>query len=1422
MAQGQSFPIFITARSDPDQRAFDEFVTKAADAGRRASSALTQSMAGVKDTIAQALSIPRNSSGSLDLQISQLREMEQQADAVARATLQYANAQKQAAITSGQTSRARNEEIRAGFELARVEAQNVAQLRARIAILDQVQAELNQTAAATDKVISATRRGTDAYGIHNASLRGSRVAMIQTGQQLQDMAIQFQMGTRASTVFSQQIPQLLFALTSLEGSANKTASKIGSFATLLSGPWSIAVVAGAALFGGLIDKFLLSGDAADKSGSAISNLSNKLDLTKNSYESLIAVVEEYNKAQSSANAVTYEAIEAAQKQAQANLTAAKSEAARLAAEVARGPTGPNGQGQFGASIALNVVDSRIEKLTKDLADADVAFAAEKAKLATDERYAIGVAYDRELVKWQEKRKQNLIDEATLTRVNIALEEKKKKALEDYDAAHRKSSEYSGSRDLADFGAPVTGGRISSGYGTRIAPTKGASTNHLGIDYAVPVGTPVYATQSGIIKFAGTAGGYGNQIQLSHGGGTESRYSHLSSFAVGSGASVNKGDLIGYSGKTGTVTGPDLHYEVLVNGKKVDPSKGKFPIDAGAVAKEAKQAADALQDFGARSAEKIQRINEAFDEQPRLIDRANQATRELDATIAELNAKQPEGFKQMVADAEKAKGTIQDSLVRPFRELREESEKRLTVETLLTQGREDEARALQEIWRLESQLGPLSEQRKAEVLATVRHEREVNEELRVRQEIIGQYLDATRSVRQELVSIFSGEGSLSNLNKIFKNLQANVLVEKLFGGALRDFDKWIKGQSGLGDSIDYFASETDRGAGAVKTFADVVLGQADRVRSGIAGGSLQSQFDAAFPAGGSTGFFGATGSVLTGWLQAVNDNTTELVVTGKRLSGVSKSIDTNLSPDEWARKLSRTLGDGFADALGISSPTGRNVLSGALYGQTLGGRTGGIIGALSGLPGVGSFFGQALGGLETANIVGSLSQSLGLGLNGGGTQIGSMIGSVIPGIGPLIGSIVGGVAGSGNIRRGLTTGGGALAGFAVGGPVGAAIGALLGNVIGGLFGKRPRGAAEVSNSSVNAHTNDSALTSSTNDWGSTVQQAVSRIADALGVNVGNYSIGLGRYKDYYQVSSVAGDPRLGNSYFGRDSRNAVYDGLDAEAATRAAVVAAIQNGAVAGISQASLNILKAGKDLDAALKKAVLIESIPKRLKQLTDPVGAAIDELNKQFEEMIAALKEGGASAQQFADAQKLYELERARTVQQAIDSVTGSLKSLLDSLTIGNDALSLRDRKAAALAAYTPLAARVAAGDTSAYADFADAARALLDIERQISGSQTGYFDLLNEVTALTRTQLDSQQALIDAANSGNNPFTADPATTPANDNSAALLAVNNDQFAMLTNINSNLITLGQQLGNVLTGGVGGSGGGGGGFGMNSNVANF
>jgi murein DD-endopeptidase MepM/ murein hydrolase activator NlpD len=96
--------------------------------------------------------------------------------------------------------------------------------------------------------------------------------------------------------------------------------------------------------------------------------------------------------------------------------------------------------------------------------------------------------------------------------------------------------------------------------------------HKGVDFAAPLGTPVYATGDGVVKSAGRRGGYGNMVTLRHAAGLATRYAHLSRFADGvrPGASVTRGAIIGYVGSTGYSTGPHLHYEVLRQGVAVNP------------------------------------------------------------------------------------------------------------------------------------------------------------------------------------------------------------------------------------------------------------------------------------------------------------------------------------------------------------------------------------------------------------------------------------------------------------------------------------------------------------------------------------------------------------------------------------------------------------------------------------------------------------------------------------------------------------------------------------------------------------------------------------------------------------------------------------------------------------------------------------
>ncbi len=113
-------------------------------------------------------------------------------------------------------------------------------------------------------------------------------------------------------------------------------------------------------------------------------------------------------------------------------------------------------------------------------------------------------------------------------------------------------------------------RITSNFGYRIHPITGAKKLHAGVDIGVPVGTNVYAAESGKVITAGWVQGYGNCVIIMHDNGLTTLYGHLSSYATSVGQRVNRGDLIAYSGNSGNSTGPHLHFEVRLNGTAVDP------------------------------------------------------------------------------------------------------------------------------------------------------------------------------------------------------------------------------------------------------------------------------------------------------------------------------------------------------------------------------------------------------------------------------------------------------------------------------------------------------------------------------------------------------------------------------------------------------------------------------------------------------------------------------------------------------------------------------------------------------------------------------------------------------------------------------------------------------------------------------------
>lgn len=126
--------------------------------------------------------------------------------------------------------------------------------------------------------------------------------------------------------------------------------------------------------------------------------------------------------------------------------------------------------------------------------------------------------------------------------------------------------------------PINGAKLTSGFGKRFHPILGYSKMHTGVDFGAPIGTPVYTAGDGVVARASVMGGYGNVVDIEHGGGWMTRYAHLSKFKQGLkvGDKVKQGQIIALSGNTGRSTGPHLHFEIRLNGEAINPLSAKIP------------------------------------------------------------------------------------------------------------------------------------------------------------------------------------------------------------------------------------------------------------------------------------------------------------------------------------------------------------------------------------------------------------------------------------------------------------------------------------------------------------------------------------------------------------------------------------------------------------------------------------------------------------------------------------------------------------------------------------------------------------------------------------------------------------------------------------------------------------------------------
>ncbi|MFC4255381.1 hypothetical protein GRI97_08080 [Altererythrobacter xixiisoli] len=772
-----------------------------------------------------------------------------------------------------------------------------------------------------------------------------------------------------------------------------------------------------------------------------------------------------------------------------------------------------------------------------------------------------------------------------------------------------------------------------------------------------------------------------------------------------------------------------------------------------------RAAQRLAEFAEDAERKIAAVRDRFSDIPPEVARVNSSTRELNDLISDLTTKKPENFAEMVRQAVELRDALPGlAFAQAMGDLNRASEEQIMLQTATNRGRREDVALVQEVLSLQRQFGPLNREQLETVRDIVSARESELEMLERAQDMQLNYLDTTRSVRSELEAIFAGRGSLANFGEIFRDLKARVTVENIFGDVLREMDEMVQGGGKLEDSVDYIVEQNERAAEAAATLAASLATTAQQISDPQTLSGLT--FDEAFahlrdPAG-----------------DAANDNEghgNEIVVTGTR-----RTL-SNMTPEAYFEAMSKKLVGPLTSELDSIFGTSffsqmQGVLSGALYGYATGGDVGGILGAAQGamktfgndifgekLGGaISGALGDALKGAQTGSMVAGLGNMLGLNMSGTGSQIGGMIGSALPI------------------------------------PGGDIIGAIAGGILGNMFTSTPDGNLGITGIGGRTQSRSSRdeIGSNLGSMAGQLDSRLKQIAEQLNAEIGAFSVSIGQREDYFRVG---GDANFDAG--AKHPKGALYNGKDAQAALEVAILNALNDGAMMGISRLSQNLLKNAKNLEEALADALDIEDVFNRLAQHRDPIGFEMDALDKEFSRLKDTFTSAGATAQEMADLEELYWIERNQLIKDATARELSTLRGFLDELTVGNSAISLRERQSMALSEYNPLAERVAAGDATAYDDYVEAARQLLDIQRQISGSQSGYFDLLAEITALTQGAFDDVTGGLSGIEDRESPF----GTTAPADNAGVIDAVNNLRADIASGLANKLDAVNDNLGTLI-----------------------
>lgn len=789
----------------------------------------------------------------------------------------------------------------------------------------------------------------------------------------------------------------------------------------------------------------------------------------------------------------------------------------------------------------------------------------------------------------------------------------------------------------------------------------------------------------------------------------------------------------------------------------------------------------MQREAAAAGEKRRDILSQWTDQPKAITRAadqiddlNRMVNTLVDGVAAVTEANPLGTGLYTPEmAARDARNIEAGVRKPLRDAVEENAVYLEAATLRLQGLDAEARAFERAIDLQREQGELSLDEFNTLVDIERQQQAINDVLGSRERITSLVLGQVQQQRdafEELLVDFpeqglkAGENFLKQMARNVRQIWARKLSEQLFGGADAKVRQLMTGQNGVEQAYQFLQSHTVQTGTAlerVATAADAAannlnnLAGAGGTGTGDIGQTVGNEVAAAINGGaggaGDGGMWAGLASALAPAIgEAVGDNG-DIVITGKGKPGEAPTVpqpSTGSLPG--GRQVYNSIYEAFGDNLD------------RVFGTT--------------------FFKKVGGGVGTA------LEGAGQGM--AASSIASMLGIKQSRTGAAIGGAVGATAASA---------------FGLPPELGAAVGGFWGGTIGGMIKKSKTGSSTISMDAYGnlvageATGSNAKMKAAASASASNVARGLTEIAEALGATVGNVpGVSIGLKDGKYRV-----DP-TGKGVV-KTKKGALDFGEDEEKAIAKAIELMVGRGAIQGISAAAQNILTSGasRDLQAAIEKAVLIESIPRRLLQRTNPVRYAVEELNKEFNKMIAALKEGGATTQQFAEAQQLYDLERADAIEQATAQASSAIDQYLKDM-VGSQSSPLNkrttyDNAQAELAKY---AADINSGKLVDQNDLLAAARNAQDSSRALNGSSQRFFTDFQMIYDLLSKARDNAGVGSNVVGLPPSPFESDSTVREILErNAKAQVDATNNQ----TNILSN--QLGELL-DLLRPGAGGSGG--------------